>query len=176
LVLAGASVTTGHVNALVVMAATYLSAVLGAFAGREVFQGLGAAALPRISALLHAGKRADAITARLRRGGAAAVFLGRITPGLRVVTTEISGLVAMPRRTFVKGLLPAVAVYEALFFGLGAWLGPSALSTIEHYAPRPGELLLFLLIVFASALALHAVARRVRAFQLGRDEITFSAH
>jgi len=28
--------------------------------------------------------------ANLRRGGATAVFVGRITPGLRIVTTEIS--------------------------------------------------------------------------------------
>src|SRR5262245_23764088 len=102
LVMAGVSVATGHVNPFVVIAATYVSAILGAITAREMFERLGTAALPRIAALLHAGKRVDSLTARLRRGGAPAVFVGRITPGLRVVTTGLSGLVFTPRRPSVR--------------------------------------------------------------------------
>src|SRR5215470_17593078 len=80
---------------------------------------------------------------RLRRG-APAVFVGRITPGLRVVTTEASGLISIPRRTFVKELLPAGALYEAIFLGLGAWLGREAWRTIERYGPKPGQLIVLM--------------------------------
>ena len=163
LVLAGASISTAHVNPLVVVTATYVSALVGAIGGRELFERIGVAALPRIAAVLHLkSSRVDDLTARLRRRGSAAVFLGRITPGLRVVTTQLSGLVAMPRRTFLKGLAPAIAVYEAVFIGLGAWLGPTAWATIEHYAPKPGEVLLIVVVIVGLGLALHALVNRLR--------------
>ncbi|HEX2648179.1 MAG TPA: VTT domain-containing protein [Candidatus Dormibacteraeota bacterium] len=163
LVLAGVSIATSHLNPLAVVAATYASAVIGALGGREIFERLGAAALPRLAAILHAEARVDGLTARLRRGGAIAVFTGRITPGLRVVTNEVAGLVAMPRRTFLTGLLPAVAVYQAVFMGLGIWLGPAAWKTIEHHAPNPALVLLLVVAVFAVAWAVHALGGRFHA-------------
>src|SRR5260370_40571113 len=128
----GASIAAGHVNPLVAVLATYLAALLGAVGGRELFARVGGAAVPRIAALLHAHDRVDDLTARLRRGGSASVFVGRITPGLRVVTNELAGLIAMPRRTFLIGLAPAVAVYEAVFIGLGALLCQAPLQTTRH--------------------------------------------
>src|SRR5229473_3532549 len=171
LVLAGVSIATAHLNPLVVVAATYLSAILGATAGREIFERLGTAALPRIAHLLHAGKRVEDLTSRLQRGGALAVFMGRITPGLRIVTTYVSGLIAMPGRTFLKGLAAGIAVYQAAFIGLGIWLGPAAWATIERYEPKPGQLLLLLLVVAGSVLAGHAWARRVHADAMKRGEV-----
>ena len=41
----------------------------------------------------------------------------------------------MPRLTFLRGLAPAVAVYEAVFLGLGLWLGPAAWGTVHQYVP-----------------------------------------
>lgn len=137
LVLAGVSIATTHLNPLVVVVTTYLSAVVGAAAGRELFERLGTVALPRIATFLHAGKRVDILTAKLRRGGATAVFVGRITPGLRIVTSEVSGLVALSGWTFLKGMLPAVALYEAVFMGVGVWLAPTAQGL--SIATRPGQ-------------------------------------
>jgi len=163
LVLVGVAIASTHVNPLVVVAATYASAVIGALGGREIFERLGASALPRLAAVLKVDKRFEALTSRLRGGGALAVFFGRITPGLRVVTNEVAGLVRMPRRTFMKGLLPAVAVYQAVFMGLGMWLGPAAWKTIELHAPKPGQVVLLVVAVFAVAWALHSVGGRFRA-------------
>jgi membrane protein DedA with SNARE-associated domain len=162
LVLAGMTIATAHLNPLVVVLATYVSAVLGAMGGREIFQRLGIAALPRVAALLHAGARVDDLSARLRRGGSATVFFGRITPGLRIVTTYVSGLVGMPRRTFATGLAPAIAVYEGVFLGLGAWLGPTAWATVERYASRPGTMALVVVAVVAAAVAAHVLANQLR--------------
>jgi membrane protein DedA with SNARE-associated domain len=171
LVVAGVGIATGHLNPLLVVAATYVSALLGAIVGREVFERIGTATLPRIASLLHAGKRVEDLTARLQRGGAAAVFVGRITPGLRIVTTYVSGLVGMPRRTFIKGLAPGIAVYQAVFVGLGFWLGPAALKTIEQHAPKPGQLIVFAALVTVSMLVARAVAKRIRAAEPKRREI-----
>ena len=175
LVLAGVSITTAHVNPLVMVAATYISAVLGAIAGREIFERLGTAALRRIATLPRAGKRVALLMANLRRGGATAVFAGRITPGLRVVTTEISGLVAMPRRTFLRGLMPAVALYEAVFLGLGTWLGPTAWATIEPYKPPPGKLLLGTFVVIGCAVMGRQLAKHIRSARLKHRE-TIEVH
>jgi len=171
LVLAGVSIATAHLNPLVVVAATYLSAIVGATAGREVFERLGYAALPRIARLLRAGRHVENLTSRLKRGGALAVFLGRITPGLRILTTYVSWLSAMPRRTFLKGLAPGIAVYQAAFIGLGVWLGPAAWATIERYEPKPGQLLILMLVVAGSVLAGHALARRVHAPAVKRGDV-----
>ena len=53
----------------------------------------------------------------------------------------------MPRRTFFIGLAPAIALYEAAFIGLGAWLGRSAWGTVEHSASKPGILLAVIAVV-----------------------------
>ena len=162
LVLVGVTIAAAHVNPLVVVAVTYASALLGAIGGRELFERIGIAALPRVAALVHAGGRVDDLAARLRRRGSTGVFLGRITPGLRVVTTYVCGLVRMPRGTFVAGLAPGVAVYQGVFIGLGAWLGPTAWVTIEHYGPKPGQLVLLFAVIGGSVIAGHALVNRIR--------------
>src|SRR6266851_5681166 len=135
--------------------------LIGAIGGRELCEHIGSTALPRIARLLHARDRVDDLTAKLRRGGSVTVFLGRITPGLRVYTTQLSGLVAMPRRTFVIGLAPGVALYDAVFISLGAWLGLGVLTTIKNYMPGPGVLVV-LVMVIGSALAGHALVNHIR--------------
>lgn len=162
LVLAGASIATGHVNPLVVLASTYVSALVGAVCGRELFERIGIHSLPRLAALLHAGHRIDDLTAKLRRGGSGAVFVGRLTPGLRIVTTYAAGLTALPRRTFLIGLAPGVAVYQAVFLSLGFWLGPTALTTIERHAPNSAELILVVALVVTTAVVAHRLAKRLR--------------
>ena len=162
LVLAGMTVATAHLNPLVVVVAAYVSALLGATCGRELFQRIGAAALPRLAALLHAGRRVDDLSARLRRGGSTAVFFGRITPGMRINTTYISGLVGLPRRTFLTGLAPAIAVYEGVFLGLGVFLGPAAWATVARYSPKPGPMLLIAVVVVAGVVGAHMVANQLR--------------
>ena len=161
LVLTGVSIATGRVNPLAVVAAVYLSALVGAICGRELCERIGSTALPRIARLLNAGDRVDDLMAKLRRGGSATVFVGRITPGLRVYTTQLSGLVAMPRRTFLIGLAPGIALYDAVFISLGAWLGLGVLTTIKHYMPGPGAIVL-LAMVIGSALAGHALVNHIR--------------
>src|SRR5579859_1335877 len=159
LFVAGASMATAQVNPFLVGTAVYLSALVGAIGGRELFMRIGGAALPRVVAFLHVRERFDDLAARLRRGGSAAVFLGRITPGLRVVTTQLSGLVGMHRRTFLIGLVPGVAAYQAVFITLGALLGKPAWLTIEHYSQNPAVLLLVVMTVLALGLSGHVLMR-----------------
>ena len=78
------------------------------------------------------------------------------------MTTQLSGLVGMPRRTFMVGLVPGVAAYQAVFITLGAVLGKPAWMTIEHYSKNPAVLALVVLTVIALALVGHALTGRSR--------------
>jgi membrane protein DedA with SNARE-associated domain len=162
LVLAGMTIASTDVNPVIVIAATYASALAGAVAGRELFERLGRLAVPRIPRFLHLHQHIDHLSGKLRRGGPVAVFAGRITPGLRVVTNEVSGLVGLPRRTFVLGLAPGVAIYEGVFIGLGAWLGRSAWATIERYGPRPAQMVVLVALLCVSAAVGHLLIGLVR--------------
>ena len=136
LVLAGSAITAGHLNGLVVATAACAAAVLGALCGREVFERLGTRALPRLARFLHVSEQVSRASSRISRGGSVAVFLGRITPGLRICTTQVSGLVKLPRLTFVRGLAPGILVYEAVFLSIGATMGAAAWTTVrQHESP-----------------------------------------
>lgn len=147
LVVAGAAMVSGGLNPLPVVFATYVAALAGAIGGREVFNRVGGKALTRIARFLRVDGQVDRLAARLGRGGARAVFLGRITPGLRVMTTQVCGLSGMPRRTFLMGLAPAVAVYEAFFLGIGATFGPGALSMLHRHMPSPAQVIAVIVVV-----------------------------
>lgn len=147
LVVAGAAMVSGGLNPLPVVFATYVAPLAGAIGGREVFNRVGGKALARIARFLRVDGQVDRLAARLGRGGARAVFLGRITPGLRVMTTQVCGLSGMPRRTFLMGLAPAVAVYEAFFLGIGATFGPGALSMLHRHMPSPSQVMAVIVVV-----------------------------
>jgi membrane protein DedA with SNARE-associated domain len=73
----------------------------------------------------------DRAQAQLNRHGATAVFLGRLLPGLRVVTAIACGIFCVPFRVF----FPAMALGGLLYiFGytlLGYFAGPAVFGVIE---------------------------------------------
>ena len=169
LVASGAAISAAHLNPLLVVAATTSSVLVGALAGRELFARVGYPAAARIAGLLHIRGGLDRLVTRVRRGGAAAVFAGRITPGLRVHTTEAAGLVRMRRTTFVSGLVPAVLLYEAVFAGLGVWQGRAAWSLVQTYSPNPLVVVGLLGAAVGSLLTGHLLVRRLRRRTPRRD-------
>ena len=74
----------------------------------------------------------------------------------------------MPRLTFLRGLAPAVAVYEAVFLGLGLWLGPAAWGTVHQYLPAVWEALAItaLGLGLARLLQIHLSDRRRSSRQI----------
>lgn len=59
----------------------------------------------------------------LTRRGAAAVVVGRLVPGLRIVMTVVAGALRLRHRTFVVGTLVAGLIWATLYFWLGYALG-----------------------------------------------------
>ena len=137
LVVSGAAIPAAHLNPLLIVAAKTSSVLAGALAGRELFAVLETAAVSRIAGFFHVGAGLDRLAARMGRGGAGAVFVGRITPGLRVLTTDVAGLVRMRRTTFLAGLVPAMALYEAVFLGLVVWRGQAVWTIVQASSPSP---------------------------------------
>src|SRR5207302_607235 len=65
-------------------------------------------------------------------------LVARLTPYLRVYTTEAAGLLRLARRTFLAGLLPSAAVYVGFCMGMGALVGQPALRAAADVSGRLG--------------------------------------
>ena len=59
-----------------------------------------------------------------------AIVLGRVTPGLRNVTVIAAGVFGVPYRTFLPAFALGSFLYIAFFFGLGVWVGPTAIAAL----------------------------------------------
>jgi membrane protein DedA with SNARE-associated domain len=162
LLVCGIMASAGQINAIEAFAAISAAVIVGAMVGREIFQRAGSALVNRIAGFLRLQAALDRISEALRRRGSLGVFIGRLTPGLRVHTTEAAGIIGMPRRTFAIGLVPAAIVYEAIFFGLGFWLGPAATSAIHQYTPRPAPLIVMAAAVVGIVVTVRWIVARVR--------------
>jgi membrane protein DedA with SNARE-associated domain len=116
---------------LLVVAAS-LASIAGALVAREIMKRAGAPALMKVAGRLHVQGPIDRASRLLRRSGWLGVLAGRLIPGLRIHTSQVAGVIAMPRRTFLTGLIPAVVIYVGLFTGLGVLVGPAAIAAVEH--------------------------------------------
>src|SRR2546430_2783303 len=163
LAIGGIAIAGGRVNPVVFVGVVGLTILIGALLGREIFALLGWRRLMRVAEPLHARGALERASGLLQRGGWRAVFTARLIPGLRVYTSQVAGVSRMPRLTFLRGLLPANAVYIAGFVGLGAAVGRPILALI-HQAEH--QLLLaigLLVVVVVGFLLTRAPARRTLA-------------
>lgn len=160
LVIAGIAIASDTVEPVPMVGALLVATVLGAILGREVFAIVGRAALLRIADALRFRPALERASNLLRRGGAPAVFAGRLIPGLRIHTTQVAGVSDMPRLTFAAGLIPSVLVYIAIFVGLGALVGQPAVGLFHRAQHRLFVITVTALAVVAVALSIRWLARR----------------
>jgi uncharacterized RDD family membrane protein YckC len=109
---------------------------------------------------LHFRRALDRATTMLRRGGARAVFVGRLFPGLRISTTQVAGVSRIPRLTFAAGLIPSVLIYTGVFVGLGALVGQPAVSLFHRAEHRLFVLTVAGLAAVAVILSVRSLAQR----------------
>lgn len=76
-------------------------------------------------------ERLDRTGATLQRRGWIAVFLGRIIPGLRIVTPLAAGAFGVSYLRFLPALVAGSLTYISGLVLLGMWLGPRAIEIIE---------------------------------------------
>src|SRR5207245_5935149 len=134
LAIGGVAIAAGRVDAVTLVLAVLVASVAGAVLGRELFAFLGWGRLMAVATRLHARTPLERAADLLQRSGWRGVFTARLSPGLRVPTTEVAAVSGMPRATFVAGLLPASVVYVAACVGGGAAFGRPMLA-LQH----PGD-------------------------------------
>src|SRR5713101_3558335 len=155
LVIAGIAIASDTVEPVPMVTALLLATIVGAMVGREVFAAVGRPTLLKVAEVLGFRPALERATHLLRRGGAPAVFVGRLIPGLRIHTTQVAGVSKMPRVPFAAGLIPSVFVYIAIFVGAGALLGQPAVRLFHRAEHR-------FFVITVSTLAALAVVLSVR--------------
>jgi membrane-associated protein len=160
LLIAGVAIASDTVEPLPMVSALLLATILGAMVGREVFAAVGRPALLKVAEVLRFRPALERATHLLRRGGAPAVFVGRLIPGLRIHTTQVAGVSKMPRLTFAAGLIPSVFVYIAIFVGAGALLGQPAVRLFHRAEHRFFVITISTLAAVAVVLSVRWLARR----------------
>ena len=160
LIIAGIAIASDTVDPVPMVAALLLATILGALVGREVFAAVGRPALMKAADVLGFRPALERATYLLRRGGAPAVFIGRLIPGLRISTTQVAGVSRMPRQTFAAGLIPSVVIYIAFFVGLGALAGQPAVRVFHRAEHRFFVIAVTVLAALAVILSVRWLARR----------------
>lgn len=170
LALTGLGIRHGTIDPVLGTVAVYLATVAGAMTGREVFAAIGARLLRWLARSRRFGGQADRASGVLRRGGWPAVLVARITPGLRITATEVAGLLALPRLTFLAGLLPAAALWVGVFVGVGVVLGEPAVSLLTRVTNRAGVVVLVaaVVVLWMGGAWLGARLLRERGSETGR--------
>jgi membrane-associated protein len=168
----GLAIRNRGLDPLIAVPAVYLCTIVGAMTGREVFDVAGARLVSRLTGSTRLGGGLDRAARLLRRGGWPAVLMARITPGLRITTTEVAGLLRLPRRTFLAGLAPGAALYVAVFVTAGWLFGRAAIGVLLHTVHRLGLGVTVLLLVLGWAIAMwlggHMLRRREPDRESGR--------
>ena len=77
-------------------------------------------------------ERLDSAERWLKQHGSRAVFLGRLIPGLRIVTAVACGVFEVPFRVFFPAMAIGALVYILVYTLLGFYLGPPVLDFMER--------------------------------------------
>jgi membrane protein DedA with SNARE-associated domain len=149
--------------ALVVVAAT----IAGGAIQFLVLGGPGRRVLLGVSRRVGLGEdRIERQASRLRGGGAAAVAIARMTPGLRIVAIAAAAFAALPFLRFLAGLVVGNGVFVGGHFAAGFVLGPAAGGLVSALG-------LGALVVAVAALGVAAwrviARRRIAGGIAGRD-------
>lgn len=119
--------------------------------------------LKRYGRYLHLNEpRQRWIEQRLERYGAAAVFLGRLIPGMRCGSSFVAGTFGVSYPAFLAGTLASATVWWSLFLYLGARVGPHVAPYVEEH---PQTLTIFIgFLVLTSLIPIYV---RIR---MGREQ------
>jgi membrane protein DedA with SNARE-associated domain len=112
-------------------------------------------------------ERESRVESWLARRGAAAVVVGRLVPGLRIVMTVVAGALRLGHGTFAAGTLVAGLLWATIYF----WLGYAVGATWERAggAARAAGAWPWALAAIAAGLGVLAWRRRARRLRPGTN-------
>src|ERR1700716_1275684 len=119
-------------------------------------------------------ERLDRAERWLKQHGTRAVFLGRLVPGLRIVTAVACGVFEIPFRVFFPAMSLGALLYILVYTLLGYFLGPPVLTFLEKiHIPFGllGSLVPLSLILLLTYRARQGLGRRTATpFPLHREQ------
>jgi membrane protein DedA with SNARE-associated domain len=119
-------------------------------------------------------ERLDRTERWLKQHGSRAVFLGRLVPGLRIVTAVACGVFEVPFRAFFPAMALGALLYIVVYTLLGYFLGPPVLNLLEKvHIPFGllGSLVPLALIVWWVFRARQDLGKRVAQLAPERDAL-----
>jgi membrane protein DedA with SNARE-associated domain len=163
ILLAGAQVDKGQASLLVVVLFVVLSTLLGSSILYWISRLGGMPVVLRVCQFLHIKEeRLEKLGVWIRRHRGVAIVFGRLTPGLRTVTTIAAGVFQVNYGAFLAYTAVSATIWALIYVRLGAFVHGSY-RHVAHYLFRPSVLALALL---AFVIAAATVAfRRWRAFR-----------
>jgi membrane protein DedA with SNARE-associated domain len=157
LVLAGLLIGTYAIPAWMFLPLAYAALVAGCLTGFGWARRLGSERLRGVAERLRADRAYDRARARVQRAGSRSIGITRMLPGVRTYATLVAGASDMPLRVFVIGALPALAVWEAVWVGLGVAVGAPA----EHLLSRVERLTTGGVLLIAAGIGSYLAIRKV---------------
>src|SRR5438067_6891130 len=147
------------------VAATWLGTIIGStflyYASRMAGRGL----VYRYGRFIRlTPERLDSTEQWLKQHGSRAVFLGRLVPGLRIVTAVACGVFEVPFRAFFPAMSIGALAYIVVYTLLGYYLGRPVLSVLEKvHIPFVllGSLVPLSIILWWTVRARQSLGRRV---------------
>lgn len=142
MLLAGIGIRQGTYPFWLVLLAEEAATLLGTTGLYLFTRRVGRSAVEQYGWLLHLGPtslaRAEEV---LQRSGWRAILLGRLVPGLRIVTPLAAGVCGVPFRQFFPAVAVGALLYILAFNLLGFAVGPAAITLFERVALPTGALL-----------------------------------
>jgi len=141
MLLAGIGIRQGTYPFWLVLLVQEAATLLGTTSLYLFTRRVGRSAVERYGWLIHLGPAtlARAETA-LQRSGWRGVLLGRLIPGLRIVTPLAAGVCGVPLRQFFPAVALGALLYIAAFDLLGFAVGPAAVALFERAALPMGAI------------------------------------
>jgi membrane-associated protein len=163
-----ASATVGSVaDFLVLWVVVTICSVVGNVIGFEIGRRLGPALRETGLVQRHGAERWDRATRMLRKHGAWAVFVGRLTPFVRSFVPAVAGAAGMSYRLFLPAVSAGAACASALpiLFGIGVVAGVKSIGGVIFIVVA---LLVAIVVIFAVVRG-KAKARKATGDRSPRD-------
>ena len=159
ILLAGAQVSKGEAGAPIVILLVVLATLLGSSALYWISRLGGMPVVLRVGQVLHVKEeRLERYGVWIRRHQGVTIVFGRLTPGLRTVTTIVAGIFQINFASFLAYTAVSATIWALLYILLGAMIN-NFYRNVAHYLFRPSALAL-LLLAFVIAAATVAVRKR----------------
>jgi membrane protein DedA with SNARE-associated domain len=127
----------------------------------------GRALVARYGWVLHLGPETLArAEVAIAKSGGRAIVIGRLIPGLRIITPVAAAVLGTPLRTFLPAVALGAFLYILAFTLAGALVGPTALAILERVALPTGALV-SLAVVFVAIFLVRRLKRELPTFARG---------